>query len=188
MCREAAMADEDGTGAQTAPLDEKFLRDFADRWHAAWNSHDATRVAALCTEDVEWTQSSSPPLPSGPAGAVVVMEQLNRALPDFRFAGTEAPYASFDRRKAIVPWRLSGTMTGPLDPPGFAATGRRIEFEGDDHWEFRGDLVYRCRVLYDANEVAVQVGAVPPPGSRGERAAVLLQRLQARRMRRRARS
>jgi hypothetical protein len=69
-------------------------------------------------------------------------------------------------------------------PTRLAATGTRIQFEGDDHWEFRGDLV--CRVLYDANDVAVQVGAAPAPGSRGERFGVVLQRLQARSMRRRA--
>jgi hypothetical protein len=32
-------------------------------------------------------------------------------------------------------------MTGPLDPPGFAPTGARIQLEGDDHWEFRGELM-----------------------------------------------
>jgi len=116
----------------------------------------------------------------------VLDEQFLRACPDYRFAETEPPYASFDRRKAIVPWRFTGTMTGPLDPPGFAPTSARIQIEGDDHWEFRGDLVYRCRVLYDANDVAMQLGASPAPGSRGERLGVLLQRLQAWSMRRRA--
>jgi hypothetical protein len=180
------MTTDDPTEATPEILDVQFLREFADRWHAAWNAHDPQQVAALCTDDVEWHQSSSPPLPAGSDGAAVVIEQLHRAFPDFRFEGTEPPYASFTRRKAIVPWRFTGTMTGSLDPPGFAATGTRIQFEGDDHWEFRGDLVCRCRVLYDANDVAVQVGATPAPGSRGERFGVVLQRLQARSMRRRA--
>ena len=35
-------------------LDEEFLRDFSARWHAAWNSHAAQQVLALCTTDVEW--------------------------------------------------------------------------------------------------------------------------------------
>jgi SnoaL-like domain len=151
----------------TAPaglLDEQFLRDFASRWHAAWNAYDPQQVMALCTDDVEWQQPSSPPLPRGYDGAAESVKQLQRACPDYRFAETEPPYASFDRRKAIVPWRFTGTMTGPLDPPGFAPTGTRIQIEGDDHWEFRGDLVYRCRVLYDANDVAMQLGAVPAPG------------------------
>jgi SnoaL-like polyketide cyclase len=167
-------------------LDERFLRDFCERWHAAWNSHEPREVAALCTDDVEWEQSSTPPLPRGYEGAAVVIEQLHRAFPDFTFAETEAPYASFERPKAIVPWRFTGTMMGPLDPPGLAPIGTRVEFEGDDHWEFRGEVVSRCRVLYDVNDLAVKLGAAPAPGSRGERFGAFLQRLQARSLRRRA--
>ena len=79
---------------------------------------------ALCTDDVEWRQSSTPPLPHGYDAVALVVQQLQRACPDFRFAQTEPAYAAFDRRKAIVPWRFTGTMTGPLDPPGFAPTMR----------------------------------------------------------------
>jgi hypothetical protein len=57
-------------------------------------------------------------------------------------------------------------MTGPLEPPGLAPIAARIEFEGDDHWELRGELVTRCRVLYDANELAVKLRAAPAPGPR----------------------
>lgn len=177
---------DDPAMASTGLLDERFLRGFAARWHAAWNAQDPRQVAALCTADVQWQQSSTPPPPRGYDGAALVIEQLQRACPDYHFEQTEPPYASFDRRKAVVPWRMTGTMTGPLDPPGFAPTGRRIQLDGDDHWEFRGELVCHCRVLYDANELAVQLGATPAPGSRGERLGVLLQRLQARSMRRHA--
>jgi hypothetical protein len=76
-------------------------------------------------------------------------------------------------------------MKGELVPPGFAPTGRRIEVCGDDHWEFRGGLLCRCEVLYDLNAVGVQIGAAPAPGTRGEKFAVLRQRLAASRMRRR---
>ena len=79
-------------------------------------------------------------------------------------------------------------MTGPLEPPGFAPTGRPITFYGDDHWDFGGDLVSRSEAIYDLNAVAIQLGAAPPPGSTGERLAVALQRVQARWMRRSARS
>ena len=181
------MSTDEQATASAELLDEQFLRDFASRWHAAFNAYDPQQVAALCADDVEWQQQpSSPPLPRGYDGAALLVKQLQRAFPDYRFAETEPPYASFDRRKAIVPWRLTGTMTGPLDPPGYAPTGTRIQIEGDDHREIRGDLVYRCRILYDANNVAIQLGAIPAPGSRGERLGVALQHLQARRMRRRA--
>jgi len=114
------------------------------------------------------------------------METLVRACPDFRFEETEPAYPSLARPKAIAPWRFTGTMTGPLVPPGFAPTGHRVEIHGDDHWDFRGDLVRRCEAVYDLNGVGVQLGAVPAPGSGAERFAVLVQRLQARRLRRTA--
>src|SRR6266699_850526 len=69
---------------------------------AGWNAYDPQQVAALCTDDVEWQQPSSPPLPRGYDGAALLVRQLQRACPDYRFAETEPPYASFDRRKAIV--------------------------------------------------------------------------------------
>ena len=68
----------------TAPaelLDEQFLRDFASRWHAAWNAYDPQQVIALCTNDVEWQQASSPPLPRGYDGAALLVEQLRIAPP-----------------------------------------------------------------------------------------------------------
>jgi hypothetical protein len=74
-------------------------------------------------------------------------------------------------------------MKGPLEPPG-APTGSRIEFHGADHWEFRDGLLCRCEALYDLNAIGLQIGAVPPQGSTGERIAVWMQRRNARGMRR----
>jgi ketosteroid isomerase-like protein len=172
---------------QTAQaIDRAFIDAFAERWHDAWNSHDPGRVAALCTADIVLEQSSSP-TQHGRAGVEEVVRQLATAFGDFRFTPTEPPLLSADGRKAIAPWRMTGTMTGPLVPPGFAPTGQRLTLEGDDHWEFRDGLTSRCRTLFDANELTVQLGATPPPGSTGEKAGVLLQRLAARRLRARAR-
>ena len=181
MAHEAAVTD---PGAR---LDDDFLRDFVARWHAAWNSHDHRQVAALCTDDVEWHDPSLPEPGRGAATIAALMDSLARAFPDFRFAETEAAYASSEKRKAIAPWRFSGTMTGPLVPPGFGPTGERVSFHGDDHWDFRGDLVCRCEAVYDANRIGIDIGAVPPPGTAGERIGVLLQRLEAWRRRRAAR-
>ena len=177
---------ETGDGTAQAKLDDEFLRSFSARWHAAWNSHDHHQVAALCTDDVEWHDPSLPE-PGHGAGVIAgLMETLVRACPDFRFEETEPAYPSLTRPKAIAPWRFTGTMTGPLIPPGFAPTGRRVEFHGDDHWDFRGELVCRCEAVYDLNAIGVQLRAIPAPGSSGERFAVLLQRAQARRLRRSA--
>jgi ketosteroid isomerase-like protein len=165
-------------------VDHDFLRRFSDRWHAAWNSHDPEQVVALCTPDVVLEQSSSPTL-HGHAGVRAAVAQLVRASEDYRFEEAGALCLSADGRTAVVPWRLTGTMTGPLVPPGFAPTGRAITLEGDDHWQFDDGLMARTRALFDTSALAVQLGAAPAPGSAGEKAAVLLQRLTAAWMRRR---
>ena len=43
--------------AATTPttLDPAFLDDYGHRWLEAWNLHNAEALAALCTEDVEFT-------------------------------------------------------------------------------------------------------------------------------------
>lgn len=166
---------------QVSPgLDEAFVQSFADRWHAAWNSHDPERVQELCVEDVEIVDPSLDGPRRGHAAVAELMETLTRACPDYRFSETEAPFVASERRRAIVPWRFEGTFTGELSPPGFAATGERVAFHGDDRWTFSGDRLARSEAIYDLNAVAVAIGAAPAPGSRGERVAVWLQRLQAR--------
>src|SRR5512132_713343 len=46
-----------------------------------------------------------------------------RAFPDMRFEIIEGPYR-LGKDKAALWWRGTGTMTGPLDPPGFAPPAR----------------------------------------------------------------
>jgi hypothetical protein len=77
-----------------------------------------------------------------------------------------------------VPWRFTGTMTGPLEP-GFAPTNGRVEFSGIDELEFGGERIRRVHVLFDVNGVAVQIGGAPAAGTRGEKVGMALQRLQA---------
>ena len=167
------------TPTSAGPLDLGFLDDFAHRWLAAWNAHDADALAGLCTPDVEFYDPAIQTV-HGRAAVAEWVRACVRAFPDFRFEEPEPAYAARDLPKAIAPWRMLGTNTGPLEPPGFAATGRPIVLEGVDHWWFRDGLVARYRADYDSNDIMRQLGIVPAPGSRGERAMVRLQRLGAR--------
>jgi hypothetical protein len=55
-----------------------------------------------------------------------------------------------------------------------------MRVEGVDQWTMRDGRIARYRAFYDMNDLARQLGIVPPPGSRAERGMVALQRLQAR--------
>ena len=57
----------------------------------------------------------------GPEPGLDALPEVGGAPP--LFEEPEPPYPSSDRAKAIVPWRMRGTHTGPIEPPGFAPTG-----------------------------------------------------------------
>ena len=160
-------------------LERGFLDDFAHRWLDAWNKHDGDALAQLVTEDVEFFDPAIGTV-HGRAPVADWVRQCDRAFPDYVFEEPEPGYISNDRAKAILPWRMRGTNTGPIDPPGFAPTGKAIVLEGVDHWSFRDGLVARYRADYDSLGLMRQLGIVAPPGSRGERAMVMLQRLGTR--------
>ena len=171
------------TTQTTELLDRDFVTDFEQRWLGAWNERDAEGLAALCTEDVEFTDPAIGTV-HGRAAVAGWLRQCERAFPDYRFEASEPAYISSDRPKVIAPWRMLGTNTGPIDPPGLAPTGRSIVLDGVDHIWFRDGLCERYRADYDSSGLTRQLGLAPEPGSRAERAMVALQRLGARLRRR----
>jgi hypothetical protein len=71
-------------------------------------------------------------------------------------------------------------MTGPLDPPGRAPTGRQWRVEGADFHQYRDGLISRLRIVFNLAEASQQLGLMPTPGSRAERIAAALQRVETR--------
>jgi len=166
-------------------IDTRFARHFLERLHAAVNAHDAEAVAALCCEDVVWEDPAAPePLRGREAVYRFHRDIMFRALPDVRIELVDGPYLSRDRPSVAVRLRISGTMTGPLTPPGFAPTGKPVEFETAEFSYFDGDLLARHTVVLDMLALARQIGAVPKAGSLAERIGVWLQHIVARRARR----
>lgn len=165
-------------------LNERFLRDFIDRLSTAVNAHDSEAIADLCTENVIWVDPGAPgPLHGRKAVRDFHRDVLFRAIPDVRYRIVDGPYLSLDGTKAAVRARFSGTMTGPMEPPGFAPTGHPVEFETAEFWEFEGEQLARETVMLDMLALARQIGAAPRPGSFAERITVVLQRMSARRSR-----
>jgi predicted ester cyclase len=107
-----------------------------------------------------------------------------RAFPDLRFSEPDPPAMAVNGDTVLWAWHMEGTNRGAIDPPGFAPTGRTMQVDGVDQWAMRDGRIARYRAFYDMNDLARQLGIVPPPGSRAERGMVSLQRLQARLRRR----
>jgi steroid delta-isomerase-like uncharacterized protein len=175
-----ALEQETNRAPETLERSEQLARDFADRWQKAWNSHLPERVTALCSDDVLWDDPLTEQPERGRPAVAEYLRQTWRAFPDLTFSWPEGPYASFDGHKLALHWHVTGTMLGPMQPPGFAPTGRRAELDGVDLLELRDGLVCAYHGFFDVRGVAQQIGVLPGPGSAGERIAVRLQRLQAR--------
>jgi steroid delta-isomerase-like uncharacterized protein len=161
-------------------VDRGFVAEFVQRWEAAWNSHEPDRLLELMTEDIVYDDSAWPRTMRGHADVREFVESAWRAMPDLEFHTVEGPFLSEGEPKAAFYWRGTGTFTGPLDPPGLAPTGARIEFEGCDIQEYRDGRVCRLRIVFDMMDVSRQIGMAPAPGSRLEKAGATAQRLGVR--------
>jgi len=141
-------------------------------------------MAGLLTDDIVWED----PALAEPARGVPAVQEFMRtsfqAFPDLRFSQPDPPHLTMTGDLISWAWRMEGTMRGTIDPPGFAATGRRMRVEGVDLWRMRDGRIAGYRAFYDVMDLARQLGILPPVGSRAERASVALQRLQARFQRR----
>lgn len=148
----------------------------------AWNARDLDALVALLAEDVFWDDPAMPEPARGREAVRRFAAALFRAFPDLEYRPVGEPLVAAGGARAVQPWRLSGTMLGPLDPPGFAPTGRLVEIEGIDLVEVRDGLLSRIVTRFDGLRLAEQVGLLPArprPGSAAERLLVRIQRVVA---------
>ena len=167
----------------TERLTHEEARAAFERAYDLLNEHDVGRIPDVFTEDVVFEDDAWPEVVRGHAEMERFLRAVWRAMPDLRFELIDGPFLAEDGRSAAKV-RITGTMTGPLDPPGFAPTGKPFTLEYAGFYEWEGQRVKRARIIINMQQAGVQIGAIPPPGSRGERGAVLMQRLKARTMRR----
>ena len=167
-------------------VETSTLRDFTQRYSAAWNGRDASAMDELVTDDIVWYDPALPQPARGRAEVRAFMEMSWAAFPDLRFSEPDPPFVVEQDDRVAWAWRMQGTFSGgPIEPPGFAPTGRAMDVRGVDEWIMRDGQIARYRATYDMNDLARQLGIVPEPGSGAEKGMVALQRLQARFARRR---
>ncbi len=174
----------DHSTATAESLTHERARALFERAYELLNTRDTARMPEIFTEDIVFVDDAWPETVRGHAEMKRFLGALWTAFPDFRFEMIDA-YLGEAEGSAAAHVRVSGTMNGPLDPPGFAPTGRPLATEYGGFYEFDGERIKRGRIIVNMNDAATQLGALPPPGSRGERAAVMVQRVQAALMRRR---
>jgi steroid delta-isomerase-like uncharacterized protein len=172
------------TGTPTAAAEAApsigWIREFVEHWLDAWNSHDADRLLALMTEDIEYRDDSWHKTMHRHTDVREFLDATWRAIPDMTFELLAGPYVIPGEPRAAFHWRGWGTHTGPLDPPGFAPTGRRWELDGVDFHEYRDGRVSKLRIAFDMMSISRQLGLMPDSGSRAESALAMAQRSAAR--------
>ena len=156
------------------PIDAGFI-DWAHEWHNAWSTNDPHGVGECVTEDCVWEDPTF--LGAQAQGRARVRDYATMvftAVDDVRFDPVGLPLFDLtgDRPRMLQAWRCTGTFTGPLRlwPPlgksaTVAPTGRRIDFQGTDYYEFRDGKVAHGRTVYDLLEIIIQVGLLPHPNA-----------------------
>lgn len=164
----------------TQIVDAPFARQFLKRLHAAANTHDADGVAALCSDNVVWEDPAAPQTLYG-RDAVLRFHRdiMFPALPDTHIELIDGPYLALDGTGVAARLRISGTMAGPLTPPGFAPTGGRLSFETAEFSHFEDGLLARHTVVLNMLDLARQIGAVPQAGSVMDHIGVWMQHVSA---------
>jgi hypothetical protein len=70
-----------------AEFDLDFLTGFAERWEAAWNSHQPDRVLELMTDDIVYDDSAWPRTMRGHGDVREFLEALSRSTGTAACAG-----------------------------------------------------------------------------------------------------
>ena len=145
----------------------QWVEEFVERWLTAWNTRRPERLLELMTDDVVYDDSAKSETMRGQAEVREFLESFFRAFPDFTVETVGGPLVASDGPRAAFWWRAHGTNTGPIDPPGMPATGKRVEWEGADFEAYRDGKVARLWILFDMAETLRQMGLIPERGSVG---------------------
>jgi steroid delta-isomerase-like uncharacterized protein len=163
----------------SARVEVAFLSEFLPEAIAAFNAHDVVGFVALMTEDVVLEHSAAPASVHGrDEVGTFYRESLWKAFPDLSLQLADGPFFHAEAPRVSLRWFVTGTHTGPLDPPGLAPTGKHVAFDAREVADFRDGLVSRISLVVDMADAMRQLGVLPVAGGRAERAMARVQRLR----------
>lgn len=102
---------------------------------------------------------------------------LFAAFPDFRF---EILDVVAEGEKAAVRWRATGTFDGDTSFEGMEPTGAKVDLTGCDLLTIHNGKIHRNDAYMNGAQMAQQLGALPSPGSPGERLSLAAFNLKTR--------
>jgi predicted ester cyclase len=146
-----------------------------------WNERRLELIDDWVRRDFVGHYGSYPEPIRGIEGFRAMVHDVLTAVPDVRMTVNDTVAAD---DKVVSRVAMTGTHTGPM--LGFAPTGRPIAVEFIAIERYVDGLCAEEWVRSDDLALSRQIGALPTPGSLGERVAMRLHALGAKRMRRKA--
>jgi steroid delta-isomerase-like uncharacterized protein len=127
------------------------LHNFAERYTAAWCSHDAARVASFFAPNGSLTINDGAPS-IGRAAITAAAQEFMTAFPDLKVIMDDV---SGDEARAIYRWTLEGTNTGP------DGKGVPVRISGYEEWQIGADgLIAKSLGHFDADDYQRQINAL----------------------------
>lgn len=145
----------------------------------ALSEHDVNKVIALHAPDAVLESPTLTAPVTGRAAIAVAFTAMLRTFPDVQFPMDELEVYIADSGRVAARWHFTATMTGPIDPPGYAPTGKKASVSGACLYEFRDGLIARHTIIYDSMVMLQQVGIMPVTDSAQARLIAGLQRTVA---------
>jgi hypothetical protein len=130
------------------------LRDFAQRYTAAWCSQDPARVAGHYSPTGSLQVNDGHPA-VGRVAITAVAQSFMTTFPDMQVLFDDL---RSEGEFAIYHWTLIGTNTGP------GGTGHRVRISGFEQWTIGGDgLIAESQGHFDSAEYQRQLEHGAPP-------------------------
>lgn len=139
--------------AMAASIDR--MPDVVADLYDAYNAHDPSRAVVQYAE-----AGAHEEVPTGRVsrGRSAIRDGLERFFAAFPDAHWEPEHATDDGRRAVVGYRLTGTLQAPLGP--FSAEGQRLDIRGVHVLEVnRNDRIEQSADYWDAATFTRQMGA-----------------------------
>jgi steroid delta-isomerase-like uncharacterized protein len=129
-------------------MDQTAMRDFANRYTAAWCSQEPARVASFFAEDGSLKINNGSPS-VGRAAITSAAQGFMTAFPDMI---VQMDDLHREDNAFIYKWTLIGTNTGP------GGTGKRVHISGYEEWTIGEDgLIKQSLGHFDEAEYERQV-------------------------------
>jgi steroid delta-isomerase-like uncharacterized protein len=138
-------------------MDAPELRDFIERYNAAWNAHDVDTILGMHAEDSVFENHTTGDVNVGRAEIAEAIRAVFTVFPDFEL---ELRRQYVRDGLVVQEWTARGTHLGKMSRAGLEVepTGRPVEYRGIDIIPIENGLVARKDVYSDGVTLLRQLG------------------------------